>query len=92
MAHCAIYTNHLTVCLLHNLWAVQHPIFFLVKWEIKGGQIDRYKIVNLIPKSDVSNASHQVIRPEHIKVTDKCAQYTQYTQCAKSQGVVDLYE
>ncbi len=49
----------------------------------KGGQIDRYKIVNLIPKSVVSHASHLGIQPEHIKVTDKCA------QC---QGVVDLYE
>ena len=68
------------------------PNILLGKMGDKGGQIDRYKIVNLIPKSDVSNASHQVIRPEHIKVTDKCAQYTQYTQCAKSQGVVDLYE
>ena len=71
------------------------PNILLGKMGDKGGQIDRYKIVNLIPKSDVSNASHLGIRPEHIKVTDKCAQYTQYTQytqCAKCQGVVDLYE
>ena len=59
------------------------PNILLGKMRDKGGQIDRYKIVNLIPKSDVSNASHLGIRPEHIKVTDKCA------QC---QGVVDLYE
>ena len=65
------------------------PNILLGKMRDKGGQIDRYKIGNLIPKSDVSNASHLGIRPEHIKVTDKCAQYT---QCAKCQGVVDLYE